>query len=318
MARKTEERALLFSQIDAANHIVLITHKNPDADSLGAACAFYSYLLRSQKKITLFCASKVINPNLAFLPWFDKLTNRFPEDADLLISFDCGTAERLGIEPTLPLINIDHHRSNDLFGEHNLVDTDAISTTEVVYDFFIANDIKINGKMALSLYAGLIDDSKCFSSAACNAKTFAIAHELISLGADHAVCIEWMMQRRSLASVRLRGILLQEMQLYADGCLAFFEVKKEHLDHSGATIHECKQALEEALELTTVRAALMQVTLPDGRMKISLRTDGTVDSSYIMGMVGGGGHASRAGSILNADNKLLLREIIEMIEKELM
>ena len=50
--------------IDSSQHIVLVTHKNPDADSLGAACAFYSYLLRSQKKITLFCISTEINPKL--------------------------------------------------------------------------------------------------------------------------------------------------------------------------------------------------------------------------------------------------------------
>ncbi|MBD3810329.1 MAG: bifunctional oligoribonuclease/PAP phosphatase NrnA, partial [Sulfuricurvum sp.] len=67
--------------IEESQHIVLIAHKNPDADSLGSACAFYSYLLRLNKKITLFCASKEIHPNLRFLPWSEKLTDRFPEDA---------------------------------------------------------------------------------------------------------------------------------------------------------------------------------------------------------------------------------------------
>jgi phosphoesterase RecJ-like protein len=112
---------------------VLIAHKNPDADSLGAACAFYSYLLRSQKKITLFCISAEVNPNLAFLPWFDKITDRFPEDADCMISFDCGSYGRIGIEKELPLLNIDHHVSNDFYGTHNIINTSAISTTEVVY-----------------------------------------------------------------------------------------------------------------------------------------------------------------------------------------
>jgi len=307
-----------LSLIDSARHIVLVTHKNPDADSLGSACAFYSYLLRSQKKITLFCASKTINSNLAFLPWFDKITDRFPEDGDLLISFDCGTIERLGIERTVPLINIDHHRSNDLFGTVNLVDTEAISTTELLYNFFVANDIKINGKMALSLYAGLLDDSKCFSAAACSPKTFALAHDLITLGAEHAVCVEWMYRRRSLASLRLRGMLLKEMELYLDGSLAFFEVRQELLERSGATINECKHVLEEALALATVRAALMRVELPKGGVKLSLRTDGRADAARIMSFYGGGGHVSRAGSKIEKPSKTVLEEIIEMIEKELM
>jgi len=307
---------MLLSQIDSANHIVLIVHKNPDADSLGAACAFYSHLLRGQKKATLFCASTLLDPNLGFLPWFDKVTGRFPKNADLMISFDCGNRERLGTDADLPLINIDHHRSNDLFGTLNLVNTDAISTTEVLYDFFIANDIKINGKMALSLYAGLLDDSKCFSSAACTSRIFAVAHDLMLLGADHSVCVEWMYQRRSLASLRLRGILLKEMQLRASGALALFEVKGHHLEQSGATLYECKQVLEEALDLATVRAALMQIEHPQGGVKISLRTDGTLDASNVLSLFGGGGHANRAGMRIDRYDTAVLEEIIQRIEKE--
>lgn len=309
---------MLLSQIDAANHIVLIVHQNPDADSLGGACAFYSHLLRGDKKVTLFCASKGVDPNLAFLPWFDKITDRFPQGADLMISFDCANRDRLGCEASLPLINIDHHRSNDLFGTINLVNTAAISTTELLYDFFIANDIKINGKMALSLYAGLLDDSKCFSSAACSSKVFALAHDLIKLGADHAVCVEWMYRRRSLASLRLRAILLKEMQLHADGALALFEVTTRHLEQSGATLYECKQVLEEALELATVRAALMQIEHPQGEVRISLQTDGTVDASSIMALSGGGGHINRAGTRIERSDKTVLDEIIQRIKKELM
>ncbi|MFA5215265.1 bifunctional oligoribonuclease/PAP phosphatase NrnA [Sulfuricurvum sp.] len=306
-----------LSLINSARHIVLIVHENPDADSLGSACAFYSYLLRTHKKITLFCSSESINQNLAFLPWFDKLTNRFSDDADLLISFDCSSVERLGIKSSLNLINIDHHRSNNNFGTINLVNLNAISTTEVVYDFFVANDIKINGKMALSLYAGLMDDSKCFSAPICNAKTFLMAHELIVLGADHALCIEWMMRRRSLASVRLRGRLLKEMQLFSEGALALFEVSTHHLEQSGASLGECKRVLEEALELRTVRAALLRVEHPLGGVKISLRTDGTVDASHIMSHFGGGGHASRAGARIETDSQTLFDEMIRMITKEL-
>lgn len=308
----------MIETIEKSSHVVLIVHKHPDADSLGAACAFYSYLLRSQKKITLFCISKGINPDLAFLPWFDKITDRFPDDADLLISFDCGTRERLGIEKPLPLINIDHHRSNDLFGAINLVNTESISTTEILYDFFVANDVKINGKMALSLYAGLIDDSKCFSSGSCTPKTFGMAHHLMMLGADHALCMEWMYRRRSLASARVRGALLKEMQLHAEGCLALFAVTAYHLEQSGATMNECKRVLEEALELRTVRAALMHIEHPKGGVNISLRTDGAVDASRIMSIYGGGGHVSRAGARIETGDKLLLEEIIQIIKKELM
>ncbi len=306
-----------FTLIDTASHIVLVVHKTPDADSLGSASAFYSYLLRSQKKITLFCASPEVNPNLAFLPWFDELTDHFPEDADCMMSFDCGSYGRLGIEKELPLINVDHHNSNNFFGIHNIIDTSAISTTEVVYDFFVANSIKINAKMALSLYAGLLDDSKCFSAPQCTAKTFVVAHSLIELGAEHTQCVDWLYHRRSLASLRIRGTLLKQMKLLSDGRLAVFEVPFSLLEETGATIDECKRVLEDALEMHTVQAAIMQIERPHGGLKLSMRSDGTVDASKIMGSFGGGGHIHRAGADLKQGNfSELVETMIMMIKKE--
>ncbi len=304
--------------IDSSKHIVLITHKNPDADSLGSASAFYSYLLRSQKKITLFCVSSDINPSLSFLPWFDKLTDRFPEDADCMISFDCGSYARLGIEKEIPLINIDHHASNDFFGTLNIINTDAISTTEVVYDFFVTNDIKINGKMALSLYAGLLDDSRCFSDTGCTGKTFDFAQALIASGADHSLCIEWLYRHRSLASIRVRGVLLKEMKLLADGRLAVFEVPLSLLEETGAVIDECKKVLEEALGMRSVQASVIFFEHPRGGLKVSLRSDGTLDASRIMGLFGGGGHVRRAGTRLEQNSySESVEKIISVITKEL-
>jgi len=304
--------------IDSSQHIVLVTHKNPDADSLGAASAFYSYLLRTQKKVTLFCVSTELNQHLGFLPWFDKITDRFPESADCIISFDCGGYERLGIEKELPLINIDHHISNDFYGTYNLINTAAISTTEVVYDFFVTNDIKINGKIALSLYAGLIDDSKCFSASECTVKTFMMAHSLIELGADHAMCVEWLFRHRSLASLRIQGALLKQMKLLADGRLALFEVPLSLLEETGAVVSECKKVLEEALGMRSVQAAVMVLEHSRGGVKLSLRTNGAIDAAKIMSAFGGGGHLHRAGTLLKQENyNELVKDMMMMITKEL-
>lgn len=307
-----------FTLIDGAQHIVLIAHKNPDADSLGSACAFYSYLLRLNKKVTLFCVSKEIHPSLGFLPWNEKLTDRFPEDADCMISFDCGSYGRLGIERSLPLINIDHHQSNDFYGTVNIINTLAISTTEVVYDLFVANDIKINGKIALSLYAGLLDDSKCFSDSQCSAKTFDMARSLIQSGADHSLCVEWLFLRGSLSSLRIKGVLLKEMKLLGDGQLARFDVSRALMEENGASVLECKKVLDEALCMRSVKVALMVLEHPHGGVKISLRTDGSINASEVMEHFGGGGHVKRAGGRLkHEDNANLVEEMMRMILKEL-
>lgn len=307
----------MIERITTAEHITLVVHKNPDADSLGAACAFYSHLLRLQKKVTLYCASERINPALGFLPWFDKVTHSFPSDADLMIAFDCGTVERMGVVADAALINFDHHASNTDFGEYNCVNKRALCTTEVVYDFFVAEGIKINGKMALSLYAGLLDDTRCFSHAQCGPKTFQMASNLIELGANHRLCVEWLYGRRSLASQRIRGRLLQGMKLVCDGALAVFDVTVADLESTGAGIGECKQVLEDALSLRTVKAAVMTVSLPKGGTKASIRSDGSVDVSAIASRFGGGGHATRAGIRSQEMSESLAQQLITMIAKEM-
>ncbi len=282
--------------IDKASHIILVAHEHPDADSLGSACAFYSHLLRLSKKVTLFCSTDIGDKNLLFLPWSDKICHTFPLDADLVMSFDCGSFKRLGITYTGELINFDHHISNEHYGTYNYVNVNALSTTQVIYEWFIANDIKINGKMAQSLYAGLLDDTSCFRDI-----TPAVLHmgsSLIALGANHEACVKALFGCHSLASLRLKAIMLREMELVHDGSVAVFKVTQQMLGESGAVLRDCKHPLEVSLRLKVVTTALLAVELKSGGVKISLRCSEALNASEILQHYGGGGHASRAGARL--------------------
>src|SRR6056300_1331129 len=100
----------IIKRIDSAQHIVVIAHASPDADSLGSASAMYTYILTLHKKVSFFCFTKTVNPKLSFLPWFKKIRNSFPSSADLAIGFDCGSFSRLGLDNVnlnCDLINID-------------------------------------------------------------------------------------------------------------------------------------------------------------------------------------------------------------------
>ena len=273
----------------------MIAHLNPDADSLGSASAMYSHLLRLQKKVTLFCATEKINPSLTFLPWFDKMRHQFPVSADLAISLDCGSVSRLGVEMECDLINIDHHISNEAYGMINTVDTAAISTTQVLYDLFNAEGIKINPKMATALYAGLLDDSSCFTSAKTDAKTFEMASDLHRCGADIALCSSSLVQTVSLAAMRLKGWMLQNAALSCNGRLVSTLVPQSIMDATGAKPSDCEAALEESLFLPTVEVALMLRENRDGSVKGSIRGDGKINLSELAKTYGGGGHPHSAG-----------------------
>jgi len=307
-----------LSLIDTAKHIVLIAHENPDADSLGSASAFYSYLLRTQKKITFYCVSPNIHAHLSFIPWTEKISNRFPIDADLAISFDCGSFERLGVDYSGELINFDHHISNDQYGTLNYIDISAMSTTQVVYEWFIGQDIKINGKMANALYAGLMDDTKCFRDPRCTMKIFGMAHRLLELGADHEQCVNGLYNSKTLASLRLQGEMLKRMKLVLDGQLALFEVDQELLVSTGALLGDCKAVLDEAITLKIVSVALLLAVRKRGGISLSLRSDGVVNASEIMQRYQGGGHHDRAGAkVTDKPLEQIREEIISYIQQEI-
>lgn len=309
----------IIQRIDDANHIVVIAHVNPDADSLGSASTMYTYLLTLHKKVSFFCATKKINNKLSFLPWFDKVRDSFPASADLAISLDCGAFKRLGVEPDCDLINIDHHESNSLYGQYNLVDTMCISTTQVLWNFFQENKISINKKMATSLYAGLLDDSNGFMSDDVNGTVFALSNMLIESGADYKLCNKFIMRYQTLASLRLKAIMLGNMQLFHDAKVALFLVSSEDMKKTGAIGEDCEGALEESLCLPTVEVAILLKENNDLTFKGSLRSSGSLDASGIASSFHGGGHKSRAGFTMSNAYTLesASKEILKLVTKEI-
>lgn len=309
----------IIQRISEANHVVVIAHISPDADSLGSASALYTYLLTLHKKVSFFCASKTINQKLLFLPWADKIRDSFPASADLAIALDCGNKSRLGVELKCDLINIDHHYSNDRFGEYCLIDSSCISTTQVLYNLFNENRIKINKKMATSLYAGLLDDSDGFISDDVDGTTFALVKELIDAGADYKLCNKFIMKYLSLGAFRLKAIMHKKMILAHNAKVASFCITNDDMKTTGAVGEDCESVLEESLYLPSVEVALLLKQNADFSVKGSLRSNGAVDVSKIASLFGGGGHASRAGFVI--DKATTLEEektkILTLIYKEM-
>jgi len=255
----------------------------------------YSYLMRLEKKVTLFCATEQINHRLSFLPWFDKMRHQFPAKADLAISFDCGAYKRLGVEVEIPLINIDHHKSNERYGTVNVIDTSAISTTQVLFDTFIEHEIKINPKMATALYAGLLDDSHGFLAPKTDARSFKMAARLSELKAELSHCATALFHQNSLAALRLKGLMFEKMSLLSDARVVIHLVTREMMERCGAREVDCEAALEESMGLPHVEVALMLRENRDGKIKGSLRSIGEHDVEKMASVFGGGGHRHAAG-----------------------
>jgi phosphoesterase RecJ-like protein len=309
----------IFNKIDSANHIVVISHVNPDADSISSASAMYTYLLQQHKKVSWYCKTKDISKKLEFIPWFNKIRDSFPSSADLAISLDCASLKRLGIEIECELINIDHHKSNANFATLNLVEADAISTTQVLHRLFKSNKIKINKKMATALYAGLLDDSNFFMSDSVDGITFALAKELIECGAEYKKCHNFIAKSISLAALRLKALMLKNMTLELEARVSVFCVSIENMKETGAIGNDCELALEESLYLPHVEVAILLRQNSDFSIKGSIRSMAEIDASKIALNFDGGGHITRAG--FEISNEITLEEarekILNLIKREI-
>lgn len=304
----------ILERIKSAEHIVLIAHKKPDADSVGSASAMYTFLMRLHKKATLFCETEHINPHIHFIPWFDKIRHSYPKKADLAISFDCGSYERLGIEVECDLINFDHHISNEKYGKYNCVNASAESTTRVLFDFFNyvykESGERINQKMATALYSGLIDDTHNFLQQT-SAQTFEMAQKLLVLKADKELSVQNLFQTESLASLRLKGLMLSGMQLFCNAQLVVHLVTRDMIESSGALEVDSEAALNESLFLNSVNTAVLLRENRDGSIKGSLRTTTELNMNRIAKQFGGGGHKSRAGFEIKEKS---MQEIFEALK----
>ncbi len=170
--------------IQEAHYVLIVTHLNPDADTISCALALSNYMFENKIKHKVFNVTKEIPRVLNFLPKFDKITDQIPKYYDLVIYVDCADQKRVGIDliDDVNIINIDHHQSNTFFGKINIVDENKASAAEVVYSFFEQNYIKISKNIAQCLYVGIYDDSIAFTTPRTSKDTFQAINNLVQIG----------------------------------------------------------------------------------------------------------------------------------------
>lgn len=208
---------LKIDEINKAKHIVIVLQDNSSVDYLASANALYTYLLQLHKKVSFYCDKCEYGVNLNFLPWINKLKSSYPSSSDYKIN--------------------------------------SKSSIELL-EYFIHNDIKLNSKMATSLYAGLLDVTKGFNQAV-DGTIFAMAKLLVESEADVELCNRNILKYNTYATLRLKTILLSKIRLERNAEIAIFDLSDEDLLKSGATLKDSQAVLQDALGLPTVKSAVV-------------------------------------------------------------
>jgi len=308
------EKAL--NLINESHYILIMTHMNPDADTISCALALSNYFSENKIKHKVFNKMSVLPSSLDYLSKFDKITDQFPKFYDLAIYVDCGDIDRPAVATSkdVKILNIDHHKSNNDFGEVNIVDISKASTAEVLYEFFAQNNLKISKNTAECLYTGVYDDSLQFSTPRTDASTFKIVNKLVECGVDPSYVATQLTRRDSLAKYRLLPRILDSLELHCEGEVATIYVIDEWLKESGASYRECENAVNMILNISIVQISIF-LRVSNGKTRISLRSKKD-DVSIVANAYDGGGHALAAGCSYDSTDVIEAKNnIVEYIKR---
>ncbi len=287
-----------------AKRIVILSHKNPDADSIGANLALREALENMGKEVTSAC---VDNPpdNCAFLHQASTYQKDFdPADFDLIVTVDCGGHKLMAFHEDKPelldrnktlLLNIDHHPSNDNFGTVNMVLPDAPATCFILFLFFTYCQWGITPTMATSLLLGLYYDTGSFQHTNTTATGLRIAGRLTALGADHARCIKELFHTHSLPQLHLWGRALERLSLNSKRA-AITALTEADYHAVNAQKDDIAGLINYLGHASPAKFCVLLTEDWNGQIKGSMRTqDENIDLTAIASLFGGGGHKMAAG-----------------------
>ncbi|MBD3270471.1 hypothetical protein GF376_03010 [Candidatus Peregrinibacteria bacterium] len=291
-----------FEIIKKSEQIAIISHRNPDPDAIGSNLALREVLERMGKNVVSACVDKPPE-NSDFIiknRVFEKKINL--QQFDLIITVDCGSIEQTAypqLAPDLPnfnpIINIDHHASNNLFGTINLHSKTISSTCEIIYQTLQIWKQEINPSIATALLFGIYFDTGSFMHTNTTAETLEIAEKLYQAGADKAQIVDSLFKNFNERKFKLWGEVLSS-----------FKITEQNSIVSAVTIEDVQKYKCNGEELSGIidylstgnqcnYAILVNETDQD-IIKGSLRTQHEqFDMSKIAGKLGGGGHKKASG-----------------------
>ena len=298
--------------LDRYEKITVLTHLNPDADTLGTGLGLYALLKNMGKQVEICNPSRDLPKHLDFLPHFAKIKSQIDFEDSLIITCDSASIDLLVFDLSLrEIVNIDHHPSNTDYGTLNIVKSSCVSASMVAYNL-LKNDFKMTKEVATCFYVALVSDTQNFTTLNMNSAVFDVASELLSLGVNLQEVNRNLTQRKSLSSLRVLSSTLKTLELYESGALATMFISTEMLEKSGATIHDTVAIINQAMALVTVKVVVLVIEFED-YMKVSFRSDGA-DVSSLAEHFGGGGHHMSAGF---RTQKIEIELLLEKIKKEI-
>lgn len=307
----------------------LITgHVDPEADAIGSQLALASLVRRLGKQAVIVDQdpppiSCDFLPGIGSIVLFKDLKRNVIEGTDCLLVADCPSLERIGkvrelVTGQMEIINIDHHVSNDHFGDVNWVEKGGAATGEMVFELFKKSGLKLTREDAEIIYASILIDTGSFRYSSTTARTHLIAAELIKSGLDTNAIYENLFEMKTFEVSRLLGESLSTIKRSRDGKIVWIWITREMLKRTGARTKDAENFIGFPRAVRGSKVALLfKETEKKGMIKVSIRGKDGIDVNRIAAKFGGGGHVAAAGFTIMGSRDSAEKKVMSEIGKYL-
>lgn len=309
--------------IEKSNKIGVTFHQSPDGDSLGSSTALVQGL-RLLSKDAYLISKEIIPDTFTYLKCSEEITglnDEVQEGTDLVIVVDCGDFKRINgnlqrEDRSYAIINLDHHISNEKYGDLNYVDTNAAAVGEIIFELLDLLKVEMNKEIAISLYTSILTDTSSFKHSNTTSRTHEIAARLLKTGIDFNAIQRRVFENKDFKKVKFFGKVIETISLHVEGKVAFMEITNEMLEKSGLESMDSAEVIHFGTMISGVEVvALFKES--KGGVKVSLRSKQKVDVAKVAEMFNGGGHVRAAGLFCEGTIEAIKERLNKILENEL-
>lgn len=285
--------------LSGRDNILIITHLQPDGDTLGSGAALCRGLNEAGKTAYMLSNPQTMDRFKKYCEAYNAPSDFRPE---ALITVDIASEtlfpDNAEIYKGKIDLAIDHHPSNTAFAERNCVLAEKSACGEVVYEILMAISGKISPETAALLYLAVSTDTGCFAYGNTNAGTHKTAAALIDAGAPSAAMNKELFRTKSKKRLMLEALIISGLEFYKDGKIAVALITKEVMAKADAKENETDDIASIPGQIEGVTAGLT-LREENGGTKISLRATPRLNANLVCAKLGGGGHIAAAGARLD-------------------
>lgn len=316
----------LIKLIKEKQRFIITTHITPDGDGLGSEIAFFHLLKSIGKEVHIINQDPLLE-NYSFLDPDGNITvyNRDKHhkkfsSADVLLAIDLNSANRLGIVKEeleacqMYSVCFDHHPPYKNFADIHVVNENAASIGEMVFDLAAEMGLKITKEIALGIYTSILTDTGSFRYSNTNAKTHLITAELLKHGIQPHKIYQNIYESNSYHKIALLGKMLNTMQLDETGKFAWAIITQKMLAGLNCNLDDKEGFIDILRSLKSVEVVSLFSEKNEKVIKVSIRSKGNVDVNKLASKFGGGGHPNASGITFNDHS---LDSVVQKVIKEI-